>query len=156
MDSMVPWIICFSQFLEATNLDKHQRGWTQTSLSTQAQNHFQGLFPEDRDWETMWSWVGTFLSMQSWGHICLSISALNIPCTMSTCIYGTSVTLTVYPASAWCLVVGPQMHFLSGQILQWFPHKSLDELRQSGLFFCLIFVPTTYDLFLSHLFLNPC
>lgn len=32
---MIPWIIGFPQFLEATNQQGHQRGLTQTALPTQ-------------------------------------------------------------------------------------------------------------------------
>lgn len=111
------------------NLDGHQRGWTgwtQTALSTWHTIFARAYSPEDRDKGTVQSWVGADLSLHSLGHMCLSISTLNILWMTRMYTHGISVILTVSLASAWCLVVDPQTHFLSGQIQQWFPHESLD------------------------------
>lgn len=125
LDKTVSRIICSSQFL----------GWipggTSKRMDTNrlvyiAHNLCQGLFLRRPRPSICVEPEGSRFAYWSQDHMCLIISALNTLWRTRMCTHGTWVVLTVYPASAWCLVVDPQAHFLSGQTRQWFPHESLD------------------------------
>lgn len=72
---------------------------------------------------------------------------MNILHTLARNVHLWPVQLSCLPSVCTVSVVDPPTHSLSRLIPQWFLCEPLDQLEQSGLVFCLIFVPNPSDFF---------
>lgn len=87
---MVPWIICSPQFLSRPDTWMNTKEDEYTLPCLHNAQPLPGLIPQKTE-----TWVLCRSTWeQSWGHMCLSISTLNILWTTRMCIHGTLVTLS--------------------------------------------------------------